>query len=67
MDAWRIEHDLLGDKQVPSDAYYGVQTVRAMENFVVSNIPISRFPFFIQALAYIKKATALANLEYRIL
>jgi aspartate ammonia-lyase len=38
-----------------------------MENFVVSNIPISRFPFFIQALAYNKKATALANLEYRIL
>ncbi|MGE4525626.1 MAG: aspartate ammonia-lyase [Sphaerochaeta sp.] len=67
MDAWRIEHDLLGDKQVPSDAYYGVQTVRAMENFVVSNIPISRFPFFIQALAYIKKATALANLEFKIL
>ncbi len=67
MDAWRVEHDLLGDKMVPSDAYYGVQTVRAMENFVVSNIPISRFPFFIQALGYIKKATALANLEYRIL
>lgn len=67
MDAWRIEHDLLGHKQVPSDAYYGVQTVRAMENFVVSNIPISQFPFFIQALGYIKKATALANLEYQIL
>ncbi len=67
MDAWRIEHDLLGDKQVPCEAYYGVQTVRAMENFVVSNIPISRFPYLIQALAYIKKATALANLEYRIL
>lgn len=67
MEAWRIEHDLLGHKQVPADAYYGVQTVRAMENFVISNIPISQFPFFIQALAYIKKATALANLEYQIL
>lgn len=67
MDKFRSEHDLLGDKQVPIEAYYGVQTVRAMENFVVSNIPISSFPYFIQSLGYIKKATALANMEYKIL
>ncbi len=67
MQKYRLEHDLLGDKQVPVEAYYGVQTVRAMENFVVSKIPISNFPFLIQSLGYIKKATALANMEYKIL
>ncbi|HKM06491.1 MAG TPA: aspartate ammonia-lyase [Sphaerochaeta sp.] len=67
MQKYRNEHDLLGDKQVPIEVYYGVQTVRAMENFVVSNIPISNFPYFIQSLGYIKKATALANMDYKIL
>jgi len=67
MQKYRLEHDLLGNKQVPIEAYYGVQTVRAMENFVVSKIPISNFPTLIQALGYIKKATALANMEYKIL
>lgn len=67
MQKYRLEHDLLGDKQVPMEAYYGVQTVRAMENFVVSKIPISNFPFLIQSLGYIKKATALANMEFKIL
>ena len=67
MQKYRSEHDLLGDKQVPIEAYYGVQTVRAMENFVVSKIPISNFPFLIQSLGYIKKATALANMEFKIL
>ncbi|NBK24420.1 MAG: aspartate ammonia-lyase, partial [Spirochaetia bacterium] len=67
MQKYRLEHDLLGDKQVPIEAYYGVQTVRAMENFVVSKIPISNFPFLIQSLGYIKKATAIANMEYKIL
>ncbi len=67
MDTYRVEHDLLGEKQVPFQAYYGIQTVRAMENFIVSNIPISNFPFLIQSLGYIKKATSLANMEYKIL
>ena len=67
MQKYRNEHDLLGDKQVPMEVYYGVQTVRAMENFVVSKVPISSFPFLIQSLGYIKKATALANMDYKIL
>ncbi len=67
MQKYRNEHDLLGDKQVPMEAYYGVQTVRAMENFVVSKTPISNFPFLIQSLGYIKKATALANMDFKIL
>jgi len=59
--ATRMEHDLLGDLPVPADAYYGVQTLRAVENFDISGIPLSHFPHFIQALALVKKATALAN------
>ena len=45
----RTEHDLLGDKQVPADAYYGVQTARALENFQISGVPINRYPEFIEA------------------
>ncbi len=58
---FRIEHDLLGDKAIPSKRYYGVQTLRALENFDISGIPISHYPHFIFALASIKKAAALAN------
>ena len=63
MAEYRIEHDLLGNREVPKSAYYGVQTVRALENFKVSNIAISHYPELIRALGYIKKACALANLE----
>lgn len=57
----RIEKDLIGEKAIPADAYYGVHTARAMENFAITGIPIARFPHFIQAFAKIKKAAALAN------
>ncbi len=67
MGKFREEHDLLGFKQVPADAYYGIQTVRALENFNISGEPISNFPFLIKALGYVKKATALANREFNIL
>ena len=60
---YRIEHDLLGDHQVPNDVYYGVHTVRALENFPISNIPISTYPSLINALACVKQACAQANLE----
>jgi len=60
-DAFRIEHDLLGYEQVPADAYYGIQTQRAVENFDISGVPISHFPQLIRALAMVKKAAALAN------
>lgn len=59
----RIEHDLLGDEEVPADAYYGIQTMRAMRNFDITGVPISHFPQLIRALAMVKKAAALANLE----
>ena len=57
----RIEHDLLGERQVPAECYYGVQTLRAVENFCITGIPISHYPVLIHSLALIKKAAALAN------
>jgi aspartate ammonia-lyase len=59
----RTEHDLLGEREVPADAYYGVHTLRALENFPISKIPISTYPNLIKALAYVKEACALANHE----
>ena len=60
---FRVEHDLLGEKRIPSDAYYGVQTARAMENFRISGVPISHYPDLIRGLAVIKLAAARANVE----
>lgn len=59
----RTEKDLLGEKQVPADAYYGVQTLRALENFQLSGIPINHYPEFIQAWAVVKLAAAQANTD----
>ena len=59
--ATRMEHDLLGDKAVPADAYYGVQTARALENFQISNVPINTYPEFIEGFAMVKLAAARAN------
>ena len=59
----RIEHDLLGQKSIPDDAYYGVQTARAMENFRISSVPISQYPDLIRALAIVKLAAARANYD----
>jgi aspartate ammonia-lyase len=58
---YRIERDFLGEKEVPEDAYYGVQTLRGKENFFISNVPVSREPNFVKALGYVKKAAAMAN------
>jgi len=59
----RIEHDLLGRKEIPDDAYYGVQTARALENFHISGVPISQYPDLIRGLAMVKLAAARANHE----
>jgi len=61
--AERIEHDLLGDRSVPAEAYYGVHTLRAVENFPITGTPISIYPDLIRALAAIKQAAALTNRE----
>ncbi len=63
----RREHDLLGWRNVPDEFYYGVQTLRARENFNISGINISFFPVIINAFAMVKKAAALANNELGLL
>ncbi len=65
--SYRTEHDFLGEKQIPNDVYYGVQTMRARENFDITGIPISKEPLFIKAFAYVKKAAAKANKNLGIL
>jgi aspartate ammonia-lyase len=59
----RIEHDLIGQKSIPDEAYYGVQTARAIENFHISGVPISLYPDLIRALAMVKMGAARANFE----
>jgi aspartate ammonia-lyase len=59
----RVEKDLLGAKEIPGDAYYGVQTLRALENFKLSGIAINHYPGFVEAWAMVKLAAARANTE----
>ncbi len=61
--ATRLEHDLLGEKAVPADAYYGVQTARALENFHLSGVPLELYPNLIRALGMVKLAAARANVD----
>lgn len=63
----RTEHDSLGERELPESAYYGVQTLRAMENFAISGVYIKNFEHMIEALAFVKKAAALANHELGVL
>ena len=63
MSATRLEHDLLGDYQVPINAYWGVHTARAVDNFPISGVPIGHYRSLIRALAIVKQATAQANFE----
>ncbi len=67
MPETRLEHDLLGERLVPAAAYYGIQTLRAIENFQITGISISHYPKFIYSLAAVKKAAALANAELGLL
>ncbi|WP_432737874.1 aspartate ammonia-lyase [Maridesulfovibrio sp. FT414] len=60
---FRNEHDCIGPKEVPEDALYGAQTMRAAENFRITGIPISHYPQIIYSLANIKKAAAITNHE----
>ncbi len=62
-EEYRIEKDFLGEKEIERDAYYGIQTLRAKENFDITHTNISLFPNFIKSLAKVKKACALTNYE----
>jgi aspartate ammonia-lyase len=63
MSHTRIEEDLLGLKEVPADAYYGVHTVRAIENFTISSARIGDVPEMVRGMVMVKKASAMANKE----
>jgi aspartate ammonia-lyase len=63
----RIEKDFLGSKELPDDAYYGVQTLRGKENFHITGIPMSTEPYFVKAFGYVKKAAAMANRDLGVL
>ena len=61
----RIERDLLGEKQIPLHSYYGIHTLRAIENFKISGLAVGQQTHFIRALAQVKKASAQANLHFQ--
>ena len=63
----RVESDLLGEREVPDEALYGVQTLRALENFPITGVPLREFPKLIEALAAVKEAAALANAQLGLL
>ena len=63
----RREKDLLGERDIPADRYFGVQTLRAVENFPITGIPIAQYPHLIKAIAAVKHAAALANRDLDLL
>jgi aspartate ammonia-lyase len=60
---YRTEHDLLGEREIPRSAYYGIQTMRALENFPITGVSLNHFPELLKALAMVKLACVLANQE----
>ncbi len=64
---YRTEHDLLGERRIPDEMLYGIQTQRAVENFPISGTAISIYPFLIVALGCIKQAAARANADLNLL
>lgn len=67
METFRKESDLLGELNVPWNAYYGVQTQRAIDNFKISGQTLASYPYFIRALGLVKKAAAKTNYELGLL
>ena len=63
----RLEHDLLGERHVPYEYYYGIQTLRALENFNISGVLLNFYPSLIDSLAMVKEAAAEANFELGLL
>ncbi|MDN5558983.1 MAG: aspartate ammonia-lyase [Ruaniaceae bacterium] len=63
----RTEQDLLGSREVPAEAYYGIHTQRAIDNFKISGKTVSDVPEFVRGMVMVKKASALANKELRVL
>ena len=65
--ATRTEHDLIGEREVPLDAYWGIHTLRALENFPITGIPIGESPYLVEAIAAVKEAAATTNHELGLL
>lgn len=63
----RIEHDLLGSREISADLYYGINTLRAVENFGISHYTLSDIPELIRSMVMVKKAAALANRELQLI
>ncbi|MCW7505996.1 aspartate ammonia-lyase [Leptospira paudalimensis] len=64
---FRMEHDLLGEREIPKHVYWGIHTLRALENYPITGKSIGTYPDLVCALAHIKKASALANLQLGLL
>lgn len=64
---FRLEHDLIGDREISNSVYYGVQTLRALENFHISGIALNHYPTIIRGLAEVKLACAKANYDLKLL
>jgi len=67
MTATRLEKDLLGEREIPSEAYWGVHTLRAIENFPISGVSIGHYRSFVRALGFVKEASAMANQQLGVL
>ena len=63
VSGFRLEHDSLGQRELSNQSYYGVQTLRAIENFAISGVFVSNFEHLIEGFAMVKKAAAMANHE----
>ena len=63
----RKETDFLGERELDDTQYYGVQTLRGIENFHITGVPVSNEPYLIAAFGYVKKAAAMANHELGVL
>ena len=66
-EEFRVESDLIGEREIPECALYGVQTLRGIENFRISKFHLNEYPLFIKGLAITKEAAAIANHELGLL
>ncbi len=65
--SFRIESDFLGSGKIPNEAYWGIHSFRASENFSITGTQVSRWPYFIKAIAQVKKAAAITNFNFGVI